>query len=197
MAAARRRRPAALAVADVAQAVAVTVLALACAPPRWAAATAAPPTGPTTVPAASLSFGPGSPGTLSFEPAPSARPTSAGPALVPPRATGLITLVAVLPPGGIWVLSVAPAADLVDAATGVTLPSRALSVRVRPFGSSQPQGCSGTGWQPVGSGGSRIAVLHGPGVCRLHVSLRWAWSARAAPGRYGGVLSWSLSSVSP
>lgn len=195
MAGARRRRPAALAVADIAGAVAVVLLALTCAPPRWAAAAA--PTAGATAPVATLSFGPGSPGTLSFEPAPSIRPTRAGPALVMPRSAASLTLVAVLPSSGTWLLSVAPANDLVDAVTGVALPSRALKVRVRPSGSPGPQGCSASGWQPVGSGGSRIAVLHGPGVCRLRVALRWAWSATAAPGRYRGVLSWSLSSVSP
>ncbi len=168
----------------------------------WAGASGGPPaptpsgsSGASTTSGASLSAGPQMPGTLDFVPLARAAPTPQGPARVPPR-SGSILLVAALPATGTYLLSVQMVTDLTDAFSGAQIAAATLRYDTRPVGPSAPEGCSSSGWRAIGEG-SRVAVLHGPGVCRLRVRLRWSWGANAAPGHYRGALRWTLSSAAP
>ncbi|MEJ2292841.1 MAG: hypothetical protein P8Y13_01365 [Deinococcales bacterium] len=168
----------------------------------WVTATGGPPatapsgsgSGPAPLPA-SLSFGvPGS-DTLTFVPMPGKAPTPQGALRLPPEG-GPITLIADLQATGTYVLSVRVLDDIVDAATGAPIPATAVHYATQPIGSAEPPGCQPSGWRSIG-GGSRVAVLHGPGVCRLRVRLSWSWGPAAAPGHYHGALRWTLSSAGP
>ncbi len=168
----------------------------------WVGATGGPtaptPGGSAAVPTpapASLSLGAPASGTVDFVPTPGSTPTPQGPARLPPQG-GRFTLVADLPASGPYVLSVRMVADIIDAVTGASIPATDVRYATQTIGSPGPPGCQGSGWRSVGEG-SRVAVLHGPGVCRLRVRLRWSWGAGAAPGHYRGALRWILSSAAP
>lgn len=162
------------------------------------AASAPLPTGSPGAPSpavASLSLGSRAPGSLDFVPLPPSAPTRKGPARLPPR-SGPFLLIAALPGPGTYILSVQLVADLLDPLTGAGMAAADVRYAVQPVGSSPPEGCQRTAWRPIGNG-SRVAVLHGPGVCRLRVHLRWSWGATAAPGHYRGALRWNLSGTTP
>lgn len=164
----------------------VALLAVfALAPPVWAASTNG----------AMLSLQPGTAAMLAFKPTAIQVPDKHRAAEVVPHPSAPFTLTVLMTGPGTYDLRVGLASDIVAVKAPWTVPAGAIRYKVTPVGRHPPQGCVGGPWQAVGTG-SRVAVMQGPGVCRLAVSLRWAWTAREVAGHYRGVLTWTLSSAS-
>ena len=155
----------------------------------------APPVFATSMNGATLSLQPGTAATLTFKPTASQVPAKGRPAVVIPDPSAAFTLTVLMPGPGTYDLRVGLASDLVAGTTPGTLNAGVIRYKVTPIGQHPPQGCLGGPWQELGNG-SRVAVLQGPGLCRLAVSVRWSWSGRDVAGHYSGVLTWTLSSES-
>ena len=112
------------------------------------------------------------------------------------------TVVAGLPTPGVWVLEVALQSPLRITQSLQTIARTSVEYRVSPLEGSTVSGCIPTtsavdrSWAPVGAG-SRVAVLQGPGVCRLKVWVRLRMDGHEEAGAYRGSLSWSLRHESP